>query len=430
MANNKKGERIGQVRINHDGLKMTCIDYIDNHHIVVKFDDEDNTTINTSWRSFDNKCINLNKLKRLGEERYNSQGCLMKIIEYNSCDDITVEFQDDYKYKVKTKYLSFVNGTVENSQQALKVGVKSVNKLGQELICIEYIDYKHVVVEIQDEYKTKVTTTWHYFSIGKVYRKIDYKFEREGTEVYNQQNCLMKCVEYNNSADIIVEFQDEYKYRIRTNWGNFYEKKSILNPFAKDIYDMGIKGIKYQTHINGNITKEYQCWCDMLYRCSEGFKKDYPTYKDCTCCEEWLYFPNFYEWLHTQENFEKWLNGDRWCLDKDILYRHNKLYSPQTCCLVPNNVNTLFVKKDANRGELPIGVTYNHKRYMANYSNPITGNTREYIGTYDTPLEAYYAYKKEKEKLIKKIAQIEYDKNNIITKCYKAMLKYEVEITD
>ena len=32
-------------------------------------------------------------------------------------------------------------------------------------------------------------------------------------------------------------------------------------------------------------------------------------------------------------------------IDKDILVKGNKVYSPNTCCLVPKNVNNLFIKK-------------------------------------------------------------------------------------
>ena len=40
-------------------------------------------------------------------------------------------------------------------------------------------------------------------------------------EKLNNQGCLMKIVEYNNSSNIIIEFQDEYKYRVKTIYGNF-----------------------------------------------------------------------------------------------------------------------------------------------------------------------------------------------------------------
>lgn len=67
---------------------------------------------------------------------------------------------------------------------------------------------------------------------------------------------------------------------------------------------------------------------------------------------------------------------------------------------------------------------------MASVSDPIIGNTKVYLGNYETPEEAFVAYKIYKEDLIKKIAEIEYSKNNITLKCYNSMMNYVVEITD
>ena len=45
-----------------------------------------------------------------------------------------------------------------------------------------------------------------------------------------------------------------------------------------------------------------------------------------------------------------------WELDKDILVKGNKIYSPDTCCFVPKEVNTVFTKRQSKRGDYPIGV--------------------------------------------------------------------------
>lgn len=51
---------------------------------------------------------------RLGEINTNKHGTYMKIIEYNSAVDITVEFQDEYRHKTKSTYRNFKNGGVYN----------------------------------------------------------------------------------------------------------------------------------------------------------------------------------------------------------------------------------------------------------------------------------------------------------------------------
>lgn len=203
-----------------------------------------------------------------------------------------------------------------------------------------------------------------------------------------------------------------------------------VEKYKPSVYGVGIVGEKYPTSKNNKDLKEYKTWSGMLERCFA--KRDYrrwETYKDKVCCEEWLNYENFYEWLHSQDNFDKWYYGSKWCLDKDIINKGNKIYSPNTCCLVPSYVNTLFIKSDKRRGELPIGVrcAKNKNKYTASIS--INHNAR-HLGTYLTPEEAFQVYKQAKEEYIKQVAQEEYSKYNITKRCYEAMMNYEVEITD
>lgn len=257
--------------------------------------------------------------------------------------------------------------------------------------------------------------------------------ERIGIEKLNKQGCLMKIVEYVSATDMVVEFQDEYKARVHTQWSNFI-RKNVKNPYYPSVYNVAITGNKYPTWVSGKNehTKEYQIWMNMLIRCyDKKIKERYPTYQDVTCCEEWLFFENFYEWLHSQENFDRWYENDGWHLDKDILIKGNKIYSPNTCCLVPYNVNKLFLKNDADRGDLPVGVNRDTKGYgyIARCMNPFTGE-RDYLGYRTSVLSAFQLYKSYKEDLIKKVAKLEYSKGNITKQCYDAMMCYEVEITD
>lgn len=252
---------------------------------------------------------------------------------------------------------------------------------------------------------------------------------RLGEEKYNNQGCLMKIVEYNNSNDITIEFQDKYKARTHTNYNNFSLAKP-KNPYYPSVCGVGAIGVKYPVSVNGKITKEYNAWSNILQRCfNEEFVKAHPTYKDATCCKEWLLYENFYEWLHSQPNFDKWYVGKKWAVDKDIIVKGNKLYSPETCCLVPMNVNCLFLKSNVIRGDLPIGVVKHDNWFLAECTSQIT-NKLESLGLYSTATEAFKAYKNKKEEIIKEVAEVEYSKGNISKQCYKAMLDYEVEIDD
>ena len=314
-------------------------------------------------------------------------------------------------------------------QQIERLGEVNINKQGVQMKIIEYIDSHNIIVEFLDEHKAKVHPSYRHFKNGDVRNG----FERIGMEKLNNQGCLMKVVEYNDATDIVVEFQDDYKSKVHTQWSNF-KRGNVKNPYYPSVYDVGITWNKYPTWTSdkNEHTKEYQIWMNMLIRCyDDKIKQKYPTYKDVTCCEEWLYYDSFYDWLHEQENFEMWYNNEKWHLDKDILIKGNKIYSPETCCLVPENVNKLFLKDDASRGNLPIGITNDSKGYgfVARCMNPLTGN-RDYLGFRTDVKAAFQLYKLHKENLIKQVAEIEYTNNNITKKCYNAMTNYEVEITD
>lgn len=311
--------------------------------------------------------------ERLGEERMNYQGCVMKIVDYNTSVDIVVEFQDEYKYRAHTNYRDFKNGKLWN------------------------------------------------------------KFYRMGETNINSQGDRMKIVGYETNMSIVVEFQDDYKSRVNSSYANFLSG-NVINPYHPTICGVGIIGNKYSCCKNKKTTKEYYTWTNMLLRCfDEKYKQQNTTYKDAICCESWLLYENFYEWLHQQDNFVEWYNGDRWAIDKDILIKGNKVYSPETCCLVPCNVNVLFVAQDNRRGSLPVGVRMSRDKvkFQVECNNPFDDtHGPEYIGTYNTKEEAFYAYKKRKEEIIKQVALSEYTNGNITKNTYDAMMRYEIEITD
>lgn len=244
--------------------------------------------------------------------------------------------------------------------------------------------------------------------------------ERVGLKITNCQGLEMTCIEYNNAFDIIVEFKTPY-YRVKNNWCNF-KKGNIKNPYYPSIYGVGIVGERSTVNEDGKRLKEYVAWVGMLQRIYRD-----NAYKDCSICKEWLFFENFYNWLHSQPNFDKWLNNKKWDIDKDILIKGNKVYSPDTCCLVPSYINTLFIKSNKARNSLPIGVRRSGNKYIAICNNL---NSRIYLGTYDNLNDAFCAYKEYKEKLIKNIAQEQYNNNNITKQCYESMMNYRVEITD
>ena len=262
-------------------------------------------------------------------------------------------------------------------------------------------------------------------------KKEELRNKYVGLRNTNHQGYSMTIIKYINYANVSVEFDDEYKMQKHCDIKRF-KKGNVDNPMHPTLYNVGIVGEEYPTMVNGTFTKEYKTWLNMIKRCYDKYQNNRnrsKSYEICEVCKEWLYYPNFYKWLHSQENFNLWLYNDNWNIDKDILKKRNKIYSSENCCLTPRYVNAIFIKGEGNRGDFPIGVKQDKKngKYIAQCHDL---HKQVYLGEYNTPEEAFYVYKDFKENIIKSVAQKEFKNGNITKQCYYAMINYKVEITD
>lgn len=170
-------------------------------------------------------------------------------------------------------------------------------------------------------------------------------------------------------------------------------------------------------------TNCYVTWRGLLERTiGTRYKSKYHTYQDCTVCEEWLVYSNFKRWFYESSN--GYLDG--YHLDKDLIVKGNKHYSPDTCCFLPPEINTAIVKRSKGKSGI-VGVLKNGNKYEANISKR---NKRFYLGIYDTPLDAFNTYKIAKESYLKELAEEYFQEGKITLKVYNALMQYDVEITD
>ena len=246
------------------------------------------------------------------------------------------------------------------------------------------------------------------------------KIERLGEKLFNTYNNQMTIVEYKNALNIVVEFTEGFK--IKTCYSNF-KKGLVKSPYDKSLLNIGYLGEGFKPNEKRH---QYKIWNHMFQRCyNEKIRHKNVSYKDCTICEEWHNFQNFCKWY--DENYYE-INGERMEVDKDILIKGNKIYSPENCVLVPKIINGLFERCFTTNRKLPLGVSYaqDRNKFQATCSN---GNQKTiHLGFYSSIKESFYVYKVYKEQLIKQIAD-EY-KDKIPKKLYNIMLNYEVEITD
>ena len=251
------------------------------------------------------------------------------------------------------------------------------------------------------------------------------KKDRTGEENINKFGSKMIIKEYRGANDLDIYFP-EYNWISEHNAYNNFKKGLVKCPYEPNVFERGYIGDGiYKSRINGKLIKSYSEWHDMFDRCyNSEFHKRHPSYKYCDVANIWFNYQRFGDWF--SKNYYE-VPGDTMHLDKDILVKGNKIYSPSTCIFVPNRINVLFVKSDKMRGDLPIGVFWdnNKNKYIAQCN---ANNKRDYLGSYNTSEEAFQSYKTYKENYIKKIAD-EY-KLYIPQKLYDAMYRYEIEITD
>lgn len=257
------------------------------------------------------------------------------------------------------------------------------------------------------------------------------KLDRTGEENINNFGSKMVITRYKSCKDIDVYFP-EYNWTAKNVQYTAFKKGNIKCPYEPRVYGKGYLGEgRYKAWENGKHTQCYKTWQHMLERCYDNkYKEKHPTYVDCEVCNEWHNFQNFAEWYYN--NYYD-VDDETMCLDKDILNKKNKIYSPNNCIFVPHNINVLFVKSDKTRGEYPIGVDYhkNTNKFRARcsiYDHQTKTYKNKHLGFYDTINEAFKIYKKFKEYYIKKVAN--YYKGQIPAKLYDTMYNYEVEIDD
>lgn len=160
-----------------------------------------------------------------------------------------------------------------------------------------------------------------------------------------------------------------------------------------------------------------QIWRGMKARC---YSSNNPAYADCEVCDEWM---------KDYKAFETWFLDNLYnCneihleLDKDLFSNGRKIYSPETCCLLPKTINTILAYRKSKKSGLPTGIVkLNNGKYMAMAHKNI-GYTRAVFDTLDEAVDYYV--------LTKKRHIFEYAesyKKYLPEKIYNALINYEVE---
>ena len=161
----------------------------------------------------------------------------------------------------------------------------------------------------------------------------------------------------------------------------FRERKSNHHSFKerKLVYGVGVNDAEYlvyYTYAGSTINCPfYYKWHSMMQRCySDKFKKTHPSYMLCTTSKEWLLFSNFKNWMKSQN----WQGME---LDKDLKIKGNKIYSADTCLLIPKELNVLLSFSEYfNYSNVYLNNRNRKIEQIADtYSEPMKGFIRQHI---------------------------------------------------
>lgn len=241
---------------------------------------------------------------------------------------------------------------------------------------------------------------------------------RVGDRFDTNQGCVAVVVDYKNARNITVEFEG-WEGVTKTTTAHNLRTGVVRNVFFPSVYGVGYKGDgEFLSKKSGRNTREYNIWNGMLERCySTTGSKSHRTYKGCYVDERWHNFQNFARWLQEQEGWHE----EDWQLDKDLLLPQNKVYSPETCVLLPREINTFLILNSGEGNGLLVGVSYDKRRRAFSAQCGSTG----YTGYFETEEDAFSAYSQSKERRAKDLA-LKWE-GRISTEAFTALMNYKVK---
>lgn len=187
--------------------------------------------------------IQNNALNRIGEQVVTNEGHKIKIINYNGCKNITVQFEDGTTKVIKS-YQQFKNGQVSypvehkisrnttgKCKQALKnyrIGeTRTID--GITMTIIGYVNSNDITIRLSTGY---VLEHFNYKRFKECKQVPHVRMCKLGEQTVTKQGITAVIVDYNNTNNITVRFEDGtiLKNQIYQSFINGYIK------YRKDLY--------------------------------------------------------------------------------------------------------------------------------------------------------------------------------------------------
>ena len=179
-----------------------------------------------------------------------------------------------------------------------------------------------------------------------------------------------------------VEIKSDFEFKPR-------RRKPLMKRLG-----VGVNDAPYCVNYVSETGKKLVCpiftrWSMMMARAyCPKYHARFPSYIGCSVDPRWHSFMDFRDWLQQKD----WVGRE---LDKDLIQAGNKVYSPETCMLIPGAINTLLTDSAGSRGDLPLGVS------ISGGSSKFVSRIRKYnkriiIGYFSNVEDASKAYKEAK----------------------------------
>lgn len=144
----------------------------------------------------------------------------------------------------------------------------------------------------------------------------------------------------------VIKSIDDARYLIRFTKSDNYQIAdiSVFNTIRLRDYSQRpifVVGYAIGTFDNPVILSDnsrecsHKTWYQMMTRCYKngGIK----SYKDVTVCDKWHNYMDFRTWYLQNCDLD---NPQNFALDKDLFGSEYKVYSPETCCFLPQEINS------------------------------------------------------------------------------------------
>lgn len=423
---------VGYRFTNKQGLNAEVIAYRGRKDIDIRF--EDGAIVKSTTGSYIAKGFpmhpTLGKVQ-VGDIFPCEDGDSVEVIKYDSFSRVLAKWKSNGAEKWTTVE-TLRQGRNKNPQDKYSEGDIVKTNFHGSVEVIEYRGALDILVKFENGSMKSVSASA--LKNGNI-RPDDFFSSRVGHKFTTNSGWGGEIIDWNSANDVNVQWQDGSISNER--WA------AIKCGGIKPLYQPSVLGVGYvgdgrflpglyklsegKEHLHPRI---YAYWQRMLSRCyneKEQAKPSARAYIGCSVSEEWKCLQNFAEWALSKEQAFFTENGKIWELDKDILVRGNRLYSDVTCTFLPPEIN-IFLSDRSWSENCPRGTNYIRPPTPGSKEGWIArchiNGKREYLGYYDDPMSAFFAYKTVKEGHAKMLA--EKYKHRLEEQAYLSLLEYTV----